>query len=76
MTTASCDHRAAADAGEQGIIHKDINPSNIVWNPHERLLEIIDFGIATRLFNEAPILKDSGILEGTCLMSRRSRLAA
>jgi serine/threonine protein kinase len=29
------------------IIHKDINPSNIVFNPETGLLKIIDFGIST-----------------------------
>src|SRR5690606_5536923 len=50
---------------EQGIIHKDINPSNIVWNPESGQLKIIDFGIATRLSSESPTLKDPGILDGT-----------
>jgi serine/threonine protein kinase len=49
----------------QGIIHKDINPSNLVWNPRSSQLKIIDFGIATRMSNESPGLTDPGILEGT-----------
>lgn len=31
------------------IIHKDINPSNIVYNPNTETLKIIDFGISTQL---------------------------
>ena len=31
------------------IIHKDINPANIVWNQETNQLKIIDFGIASRL---------------------------
>ncbi|MDM8558760.1 protein kinase [Candidatus Parabeggiatoa sp. HSG14] len=40
------------------IIHKDINPSNIVVNPDAKLLKIIDFGIASRLPCENPTLKN------------------
>ncbi len=34
------------------IIHKDINPSNIVYNSETQQLKIIDFGIASRLHQE------------------------
>jgi PAS domain S-box-containing protein len=47
------------------IIHKDINPSNIVYNPQTEQLKIIDFGISTQLTRETPILKNPGVLEGT-----------
>jgi len=47
------------------IIHKDINPSNIVYNPETEQLKIIDFGISTQLSRETPTLKNPGILEGT-----------
>jgi predicted ATPase/serine phosphatase RsbU (regulator of sigma subunit)/tRNA A-37 threonylcarbamoyl transferase component Bud32 len=47
------------------IIHKDINPSNIVLNPETRILKIIDFGISTQLTRENPILKNPNVLEGT-----------
>ncbi|MEG4129315.1 AAA family ATPase [Microcoleus sp. Pol1B3] len=47
------------------IIHKDINPSNIVYNPETEQLKIIDFGISTQLSRETPILKNPGVLEGT-----------
>ncbi|MEG4505539.1 AAA family ATPase [Microcoleus sp. F6_B4] len=47
------------------IIHKDINPSNIVYNPETEQLKIIDFGISTQLTRETPILKNPGVLEGT-----------
>jgi predicted ATPase/signal transduction histidine kinase/tRNA A-37 threonylcarbamoyl transferase component Bud32 len=49
------------------IIHKDINPSNIVWEPVSKKLKIIDFGIATRLPRENPTLKSPEQLEGTLL---------
>ncbi|MEG3901568.1 AAA family ATPase [Microcoleus sp. B4-C5] len=47
------------------IIHKDINPSNIVYNPETEQLKIIDFGISTQLTRETPTLKNPNILEGT-----------
>ena len=47
------------------IIHKDINPSNIVFNPETGQLKIIDFGIATRLTRSNPTLKNPHVLEGT-----------
>ena len=31
----------------QGVIHKDINPSNLVWHGERRQLQLIDFGIAS-----------------------------
>ncbi|RKZ91441.1 MAG: hypothetical protein DRR19_07210 [Candidatus Parabeggiatoa sp. nov. 1] len=47
------------------VIHKDINPSNIVYNPTTGQLKIIDFGIATVLPRENPTLKNPNQLEGT-----------
>ena len=48
-----------------GIIHKDINPTNIVYNPKTKQLKIIDFGIATLLNSENPTVKNPSVLEGT-----------
>jgi serine/threonine protein kinase len=47
------------------IIHKDINPSNIVFNPATEQLKLIDFGISTVLSRENPTLKNPNVLEGT-----------
>ncbi|MEM9541014.1 MAG: AAA family ATPase [Cyanobacteria bacterium P01_E01_bin.42] len=47
------------------IIHKDINPANIVFNPETKELKIIDFGISTQLSRESPTLKNPHVLEGT-----------
>jgi histidine kinase len=47
------------------IIHKDINPSNIVFNPTTGQIKIIDFGISTVLSRENPILRNPNVLEGT-----------
>ncbi|MDE5072958.1 MAG: serine/threonine-protein kinase, partial [Trichodesmium sp. St5_bin8] len=47
------------------IIHKDINPSNIIYNPQTGQLKIIDFGISTRLSQELIKLFPPHQLEGT-----------
>jgi diguanylate cyclase (GGDEF)-like protein len=47
------------------IIHKDINPANIVLNPNTGVLKIIDFGISTQLSRENPTLENPTVLEGT-----------
>ena len=47
------------------IIHRDINPSNIVYNPQTQQVKIIDFGISTRLSSENLPLKNPALLEGT-----------
>jgi predicted ATPase/signal transduction histidine kinase/tRNA A-37 threonylcarbamoyl transferase component Bud32 len=47
------------------IIHKDINPSNIVFNTETGQLKIIDFGISTRLSHEKMTSENASILEGT-----------
>jgi len=47
------------------VIHMDINPSNVVWNPQGDILKIIDFGISTRFANENPEIKNPNLIEGT-----------
>ncbi|MEB3278417.1 MAG: AAA family ATPase [Lyngbya sp.] len=47
------------------IIHKDINPGNIVYNPKTGRIQLIDFGISTLLSRENPQLKNPNVLEGT-----------
>ncbi|MGB5970467.1 MAG: serine/threonine-protein kinase PknK [Spirulinaceae cyanobacterium] len=47
------------------IVHKDINPSNIVYNPETKQLKIIDFGISTRLARENQRVDSLECLEGT-----------
>ncbi|AUT01473.1 serine/threonine-protein kinase PknK [Nostoc sp. CENA543] len=47
------------------IIHKDINPSNIVFNSKTGIVKIIDFGISTMFTRENTTLKHPNVLEGT-----------
>ncbi|MEH1843171.1 MAG: AAA family ATPase [Nostoc sp.] len=54
-----------ADIHAANIIHKDINPSNIVYNPETEQLKIIDFGISTRLSRENQTVGNLDRLEGT-----------
>ena len=46
------------------IIHKDINPSNIIFNRETGQIKIIDFCISTVLTHENPTLKNPNVLEG------------
>jgi predicted ATPase/serine phosphatase RsbU (regulator of sigma subunit)/tRNA A-37 threonylcarbamoyl transferase component Bud32 len=50
---------------QQHIIHKDINPSNIILNQQTGKLKLIDFGISTTLSQENPTFRNSNVLEGT-----------
>lgn len=55
---------------QRNIMHKDINPSNIVWNMESApkapiQLKIIDLGISTKLSREQPEILSPNILEGT-----------
>jgi PAS domain S-box-containing protein len=47
------------------IIHKDINPGNIILNPDTGVVKIIDFGIATQFNRTSPTFKSPHVLEGT-----------
>jgi serine/threonine protein kinase len=50
---------------ERKIIHKDINPSNIVWNKTTGQLKLIDFGISSELSREDLAFGSLSRLEGT-----------
>jgi diguanylate cyclase (GGDEF)-like protein len=47
------------------IIHKDINPANIIWNREKNIVRIIDFGISTELTREVTSGGNPNIIEGT-----------
>ncbi len=47
------------------IVHKDIKPSNIIYNPENRQVKITDFGISTILSREYQTAVNPNILEGS-----------
>ncbi|XXX73135.1 ATP-binding sensor histidine kinase [Sorangium sp. So ce134] len=57
--------RALHDVHEGRIIHKDLNPSNVVFNRETGTVKIIDFGISTRLSREELSIKSPAVIEGT-----------
>jgi PAS domain S-box-containing protein len=56
---------ALSDIHGANIIHKDINPSNLIFNPETGRLKIIDFGISTIFARENTTIKNPNVLEGT-----------
>ncbi|NEP59880.1 MAG: AAA family ATPase, partial [Symploca sp. SIO2G7] len=54
-----------AQVHQQQIIHKDINPSNIVWNQTTGKIKLIDFGISTLLAKENSTFRSPNLLTGT-----------
>ncbi len=50
---------------KQNIIHKDVNPSNFIWNYKTNQVKIIDFGISAELMREASQCINLNILEGS-----------
>ncbi|MDQ0192847.1 diguanylate cyclase [Paenibacillus wynnii] len=52
---------------EQNIIHKDIKPSNIIWNQEKDVVQVIDFDLAVKLSKEKKEFQNSGVLEGSLL---------
>ncbi len=53
------------DIHQQFIIHKDINPTNIVFNSQTGQVKLIDFGISAQLSREKAELMPSEVFEGT-----------
>ncbi|MDQ2103302.1 ATP-binding protein, partial [Azospirillum isscasi] len=49
----------------RNIVHKDVSPSNIVWNRHSGAVELIDFGIAADLADRSDEAMDAAEHEGT-----------
>ena len=47
------------------VIHKDINPSNLIFNPESKRIQIIDFGISSRLSREIMEYCSPEQIEGT-----------
>ena len=49
----------------KGVIHKDINPRNIIVHPETYQTKIADFGIASVLSQENQLVSNPDLLEGT-----------
>ncbi|MFM7602834.1 MAG: protein kinase domain-containing protein, partial [Pseudanabaena sp.] len=53
------------DLYRQCVIHKDINPSNILIEPITKQIKLTDFGLASLLPHETQTLISANVLEGT-----------
>ena len=61
-------HKVAAALGElhaAQVIHKDVNPGNILYNPSTQEVRLIDFGLSTRLIRLEPEFQGPELIEGT-----------
>ncbi|MBU1170669.1 MAG: diguanylate cyclase [Proteobacteria bacterium] len=56
---------ALGEIHKSHIIHKDINPSNIVFNPITHVAKIIDFGISTYFTREQASITSPQMFEGS-----------
>src|SRR6185503_8802265 len=56
---------ALAFIHERGVVHKDINPTNVLVDPASGEVKLVDFGISTMLSREAQGLKPPEHMEGT-----------
>jgi predicted ATPase/signal transduction histidine kinase/tRNA A-37 threonylcarbamoyl transferase component Bud32 len=56
---------ALGEVHDAGIIHKDINPSNILINAQSGQIKISDFGISSLLTRENQAVLNPQVLEGT-----------
>ncbi len=50
---------------QNGIIHKDIKPSNIIINLETGTVKLTDFSVASRLSKENPQINSTNLVEGT-----------
>ena len=57
--------KALGSIHTEQIIHKDINPANILYNPDTKEVKLTDFGISSTLSRENPSFSNLKILEGT-----------
>ncbi len=57
--------RAIKEIHAQGVIHKNINPANIIVNSALGAIKLIDFGLATRISEEMVGFEPPSVLQGT-----------
>jgi predicted ATPase/signal transduction histidine kinase/tRNA A-37 threonylcarbamoyl transferase component Bud32 len=57
--------RTLGQIHQRRVIHKDVNPANIIVHPETGVAKLIDFGIATTLTRESPTAGSPDVLEGT-----------
>jgi len=57
--------KAIGQIHEKNIIHKDINPNNIIYNPKTKFINIIDFNLSSKLNFEKQEISNNNLLEGT-----------
>lgn len=65
LTTAIEIANAIQEIHNANILHRDINPNNILIHPKSLKIKIIDFGISTKYNQKINNIYDSGKLEGT-----------
>ncbi|MCP4687618.1 MAG: AAA family ATPase, partial [Desulfobacterales bacterium] len=51
----------------QGVIHKDVNPANMIVNPALDAVKLIDFGLATRISEEIVGFEAPAVMRGTLI---------
>lgn len=56
---------ALLELNKTQIVHKDIKPHNVVFNPKTNQVQLIDYGLATELSSEKQVLTGQEDLEGT-----------
>ena len=65
LQIAICLCRGLADVHNAGIVHKNVCPSNVLWNRATGIAKLSDFGIASRLQRTATAPHAPRLLEGT-----------
>lgn len=65
MDVAVKSAKALVEIHSKNIIHKDINPSNILYDRMRGDIRVIDFGISTRLLREQAESHTHGVTEGS-----------
>ncbi|MFC4258025.1 diguanylate cyclase [Marinobacter lacisalsi] len=57
--------KALKDVHNGGVVHKDVNPANIVVNPKTNTIRLVDFGIASKYSTEQATMMSPSTVPGT-----------